>query len=191
MKRKVVFFAFIMLTSVVLAGCGMLTVTSQRMQFALEPTGNLGYEADSSGVTIQQRTMRFRNSAGAKAAYLTGYSIAFFDSAGNEVKPGDNSGTHSSMSLYVPAGIQCSDPDPVLGCTMLSEGAVIAPGPEVVTSETFNLLPAGIAELHLADWMASGTAAVGWYAEITFNGFTQDQQPFQTLPYVLHIAPPN
>lgn len=190
MTRKALFTIFIALAGALLAGCGTLTLTSQQLQFALEGSGTLGYEA-TPGIVVETRNMRFRNASGAPGVTLTGYQIEYFDASGAEVKPGDNMG-QVSMNLFVPPGIQCDEPDPVTGCTVLSEGWRIAPGPQVITTEGFNLLPAGIALLHLDTMAASGVPDVGWYAEITFFGFRQnDFAPFTTVPYKLHIAPPN
>jgi hypothetical protein len=193
MKRKAVFFIIIMLIGTLVGGCGLLTVTSQRMQVALEPVGNLGYMIDPAGViTISQNAIRFRNAAGANGVYLTGFEISYFDSAGNELSPSVVGNVpEQTMSLYVPAGIQCAEPDELLGCTMLSDGAVIAPGPEVVTTETYMLLTGGIAERHVDDAVATGYFATDWYAEITFLGMTRDGLPFVTQPYRLWISPPS
>ncbi|MEX2543399.1 MAG: hypothetical protein WD314_16455 [Trueperaceae bacterium] len=193
MKRRAVFVPIILLIGVLLSGCGLLTLTSQRMQVALEPTGNLGYTVDTSGViTIQQNAIRFRNSAGANGVYLTGFQIAYFDSAGNEQSPSVVGNLpEQTMSLFVPPGIQCAEPDAVRGCTILSDGAVIAPGPEVVTTETYMLLTGGIAERHIDEAVVTGYFPTDWYAEITFVGMTNDGQPFETQPYKLWISPPS
>jgi hypothetical protein len=192
MKRKAVFLIIILLAGSLLSGCGLLTLTSQRMQVALEPIGNLGYTLTGGIITINQNAIRFRNAAGANGIYLTGFEIAYYDGSGSEQSPSVvGNMPEQTMSLYVPPGIQCDEPDEVLGCTMLSEGAVIAPGPEVVTAETYMLLTAGIAERHVDEAAATGYFPTDWYAEITFTGMTRDGSAFETQPYRLWISPPS
>lgn len=190
MKRKAVFVPIILLIGVLLGGCGLLSVSSQRMQFTLDPSGTLGYEA-AGAITIQTRNMKFRNAAGASALQLTGYNVYYFDSDGNEIEP-SAADAGGSLNLFVPAGIRCDEPDEELGCTILDEGAVIAPGYEVLTVENYNLLDVGVAQRHLETMAATGMIDVHWYAEIEFSGFALDTgAAFVTAPYQVKIAPPN
>jgi hypothetical protein len=190
MKRKAVFFLIIMITGTLLSGCGLLTLTSQRMQFTLDPSGTLGYTATPE-ITITERNMKFRNAAGATGLQLTGYKIYYYDAAGNEIDPSAaNAG--GSLDIFVPPGIRCDDPDEELGCTILSEGAVIQPGYEAITTEGYNLLDVGVAQRHLDTLMTTGFNDIHWYAEIVFYGFALDSgASFETTPYQVKIAPPN
>jgi hypothetical protein len=190
MMRKALLFMIVVLAGIVLSGCGMLTVTPQRMQFTLEPSGTLGYQA-AGAIAIETRNMRFSNAAGATGLRLTGYQIRYFDDDGNEIQTGVTD-VGGSMDTFVPAGIRCDEPDEELGCTILSQGAFIAPGYAVTTTENYQLLDVGVAQRHLDTMEATGMMDIGWYAEFVFSGYTMDTgAPFTTVPYKVHIAPPN
>jgi hypothetical protein len=190
MKRKAVFFIIILLSGIVLSGCGVFTVTPSRMQFNLGPTADLGYSATPT-ISIAPRSMTFSNSAGAAGLQLTGYQIWYYDAEGNEIDPGGANGV-GAMNVYVPPGIRCDEPDEELGCSILDDGAEIRPGYPVTTEEVYQLLDVGVAEKHLAEVTADGYHDIHWYAEIQFTGFALDTgQSFISTRYRVRISPPS
>lgn len=184
MKRALVRWAALVGLVAVLAAC-TTTAGPAGLQFSLGESGTLGYEVDDSGaITITSRLMRFQSSAGEVGRTLTRYRIAFFDGAGAAVNGGDNV-QFGSMSLFVPPGIQCAAPDAVLGCTLGSEGARFAVGPQV-SSQAYNLMPADIAQQHLL-----AGSPVGWHALIRFDGQDARGIPFTTTDYRVAVSPPD
>lgn len=183
MKRFVMTLVAAGVLTTLLAACGG-AVGPARLQFNTEP-GAIGYSVDDKGViTIGERLLSFRNSTGAYAVTLTGYVITYRSESGG-LANGADSYSRGSLNVYVPAGIQCTVPDPVTGCDLRSEGATYGPGKKVTTGG-YQLLPVGVAQAHLT----AGTP-VGWYGEITFTGQDSSGIGFTTTPYVLAIAPPN
>ena len=160
-------------------------VTSTRLQFALSDSGTIGYEIDQGVITIVSRNLRFRNAAGAYGVTITEYRIAFFSDAG---VPIDISGSDQvgSVNLFVPAGIRCDAPDPVVGCSLGDDGWRFGAGPEVVSPQSYQLLPGAVAIAHVAAGFP-----VGWYAELEFNGFDTTGRSFTTDPYTVAITTPD
>ena len=184
MKRLLVRAAMAAALVGLLAAC-TTTVTPGRLQFTMSPTGNLGYEVDEDTITITSRNLVFRNTAGQVGVTLTGLLVEFFDENDAAAPAGDNSMV-ISLNVYVPPGIQCLEPDPVLGCTMLSDGARFAPGPQVETEQGYQLLPATVAVAHVL-----AGQPVGWHADLTFTGFTAIGQTFSSETYRVSITSPN
>ena len=185
MKRVLTLVSGALVATLLLAACTTI-VSSARLQFALSESGTLGYEVDDAGaITIESRTMTFRNAAGAYGVTITEYRIAFFDQTG---APLDFDGFDQigSVNLFVPAGIVCPAPDEVLGCVLGDEGTTFGPGPLVSTPQAYQLLPAAIAVAHVASGFP-----VGWYAEIEFTGFDTLNRAFTTDPYPLVITAPD
>jgi len=161
-------------------------VTAARLQFALSESGAIGYEVDDAGVvTIESRNLRFRNAAGAYGLTVTEYRIGYFDQAGNAI---NISGTEQvgSVNLFVPAGILCDEPDEVMGCSLGDDGWHFGAGPEVVSPQGYQLLPASIALAHVG-----AGYPIGWYAEMEFTGFDTSGRSFTTEPYFLAITAPD
>ena len=184
MNRALVRWSGLVALVAVLAACSTVTTPSS-LQFSLSESGTLGYEVDDAGViTITSRQMVFQSRAGDPGRTLTSYRILFRDGAGNAVNGGDDLQI-GAMSLYVPAGIRCTLPDEVIGCTLASEGAVFGPG-QVATSQAYNLLPGDIAVAHLA-----AGAPVEWHALIQFEGVDARGIAFTTSDYRVAIAPPD
>jgi hypothetical protein len=168
-----------------LAACTTV-VTDSRLQFSLSESGTLGYEIDDEGViTVESRILRFRNAAGAYGVTITQYTISFFNTAGGPLSLDNNTQTNS-VNLFVPPGIQCTEPDPVYGCAVGDAGWRFAPGAEVVSPQSFQLLPGAVAIAH-----ATSGFPVGWYAEIEFKGFDTLNRSFTTAPYFLTITAPD
>lgn len=185
MRRSLTLIAGAVLLTLLVAAC-TTTVSSARLQFGLSPSGNLGYEIDEEGVvTIESRNMRFRNVAGAYGVTLTEYTISYFDTAGFPLPLDENVQTNT-LSIFVPAGIQCPAPDAVTGCQLGIAGWRFGPGPEVVSEPAFQLLPGAVAIAH-----ALAGFPVGWYAEIVFTGFDTMNRVFTTDPYLLTITAPD
>jgi hypothetical protein len=184
MKRVLTLVFGVLVSAVVLAAC-TTTVSSDRLQFALSASGTLGYEVDGGGVTIESRTMNFRNAAGAYGVTINEYRIAFFDHNGTPLDF-DGSDQVGSVNLFVPAGILCPTPDEIRGCILGDEGWTFGPGPLATTAQSYQLLPAAIALAHVA----SGYP-IGWYAEIEFSGFDTLNRAFTTDPYPLVITAPD
>jgi hypothetical protein len=184
MRRSFTLFAGAVVMTLLLAAC-TTSVDSARLQFSLSASGTLGYEIDGGDVTVAGRNLRFRNVAGAYGVTLTEYTISFFDTGGFPLPLDENVQTNT-LSIFVPAGIQCTAPDPVTGCQLGDPGWRFAPGPEVVSEQSFQLLPGAVALAH-----AIGGLSLGWYAEIEFTGFDTMNRVFTTEPYRLTITAPD
>lgn len=165
-----------------LAACSA-PVTSARLQFSLSESGDLGYEVDEDTITITSRNLRFRNTSGGHGVTITDYRISFFNNAGVAVAGGSQSG---SVSVFVPAGILCDNVDPVYGCELGAPGWRFAPGVEVVSPQSYQLMPLPVVVAHI-----NAGQPIGWYGEIEFTGFNATGGAFTTEPYVVAIAPPN
>ena len=170
---------------VVLAAC-TTEVTSDRLQFALSDSGTIGYSVSPSGeLTVTGRNLRFRNGAGAYGVTISEYRIGYFDQNGVPIDI-DGSSQIGAVNLFVPPGIQCDEPDEVYGCSLGDPGWRFAPGAEVVSPQSYQLMPAGVAFEHL-----TAGYPVGWYAEIEFDGFDTLGQAFTTTPYLVSITAPD
>jgi hypothetical protein len=168
-----------------LAACTTV-VTDSRLQFSLSDSGTIGYEVDDQGqLTVEGRNLRFRNAAGAYGVTITEYTIGFYDTSGLPLAL-DGSSQTNSVNLFVPPGIQCDTPDVVYGCAVGAPGWHFAPGAEVVSPQSYQLMPAGVAFAHI-----SAGFPVGWYAEIEFKGFDTLNRTFTTAPYTLAITAPD
>lgn len=167
-----------------LSACATFSPPDARLLFGMSPTNELGYEVDNSGaITIESRILTFRNPAGMAQATVTGYSVQFRDQAG--VLIGQTSTTPQSLNIVVPAGFVCTTPDPLVGCSPMSEGARPAPGiPAVSEQMQSQLLNAGIAEMHITAGFPTG-----WYADLTFYGHRGGVE-FREV-YRVNIVAPN
>ena len=181
--KRIIYSLSVLGLAALLAGCGINFFNGQGLVFSIE-TGALGYEVTQTGITVSERILHFRSTAGALGATVTGYTIEFFDQNGNVVNGGDNI-SQGSLNIFVPPGIQCDDPDDLTGCTANSPGATYAEGPEVQT-QPYQLLPAGVIFAHL-----NALQPAGWYGDITFTGFTTTGSGFTTRPFRLAISPPS
>lgn len=184
MNRLLVRSAAFAALAIALSACAMFTPPDTRLMFGMSPTNELGYEVDTSGaITIESRILTFRNPAGMAQASVTGYSIQYRDQAG--VLIGQTSTTPQSLNILVPAGYVCTTPDPLLGCSPMSEGAVAAPGMPGMSEEMQSqLLNVGIAQQHITAGFPTG-----WYADITFVGH-RGGLDFQEV-YRVNIVAPN
>ena len=160
------------------------------LSFTMQPSGTLGYEVSPAGaITITSRNLVFRNPAGAQGLLLQSYRIEFYDHNDAPVSVDDNV-QEGSLSMFVPPGIQCEEPDPQLGCTMASAGWRFAPGPQAVSETGYQLLPIGIAQEHLL-FIFPDPQPIGWHADITFTGRTTTGASYTSPTYRVGIAPPN
>ncbi len=185
MRRLLTRFAVLGTMMGLLAACGA-PVTEAGLQFSMSPSGTLGYEVDQSGtITIIGRNLRFRNTAGGHGVTITRFDIEYFTQDGSPIPAGNNS-QENAVSLFVPPGIQCLEPDPFTGCTMGMEDWRFAPGPEAISEQSYQLLAVRVAVEHLA-----AGSPMGWYADITFSGFTATGGAFSTQSYRLAISPPD
>lgn len=184
MIRTVTYVVLLLVLAAGLSSC-TVPVSSARLQFALSDSGTIGYTVNDGVLTVIGRNMRFRNVAGAYGVTITEYRIAYFDQFG---VPLDFDGTAQagSVNLYVPPGIRCTEPDAVYGCQLGDDGWVFAPGYEVVSPQSYQLMPAGLALEHIA-----AGYPVGWYAEIEFDGFDSLNRAFTTDIYLLAITAPD
>lgn len=185
MKRVLTLVTGAVVLTLLLAACTTV-VTASRLQFSLSESGTIGYEVDQQGaLTVKGRNLRFRNAAGAYGVTINEYTITYFDAFGVPIDL-DGISQAGSVNLFVPPGIQCTTPDIVYGCAVGDDGWRFAPGAEVVSPQTYQLMPAGLALAHIA----SGYP-VGWYAEIEFTGFDTLNRTFTTEPYILAITAPD
>jgi len=155
-----------------------------RLMFGMLPTNELGYEVGDGGtITVEARQFQFSNPSGMPLAVVTGYRAEFRDQLGTLL--GRTSLEPQSLNITVPAGFQCEEPDPNLGCNAMSEGARPAPGvPAIGPAISSQLLNADIVEAHLL----AGTPT-GWYADITFYGHNAYGEFEET--YRVNIVAPN
>lgn len=155
-----------------------------RLLFGMEPTNELGYEVDSSGtITVESRTLRLSTRAGAPLTTVTGYRVEFRNQ--NGVLLGATSNVPQSLNITVPAGWQCTTPDPVLGCNAMSEGARPAPGvPASVAGIQDQFLNADIIQMHILAGQPTG-----WYADVTL--FYDNANGAFEQTYRVNIAVPN
>jgi hypothetical protein len=170
--------------AITLSACAMLIPPDNRLMFGMLPVNELGYSVNSSGeITIEARQFQFTNPAGMPVAVITGYRAEFRDQLGTLI--GRTSLEPQAISITVPAGYQCTDPDQGLGCNPMSIGARPAPGiPATGPAISSQLLNADIAEQHLT----LGTPT-GWYADITFYGYNAYGEFEET--YRVNIVAPN
>ena len=167
-----------------LSACSMFIPPETRLMFGMLPTNELGYEVDDSGViTVESRNFQFTNPPGMPVTLITGYRAVFRDQNNNLL--GQTSTEPQSLNITVPAGFQCTTPDPTLGCNAASEGARPAPGvPATSASVSTQIFNAGIAQLHI-----DAGFPTGWYADITFFGHNGAGQFEET--YRVNIVAPN
>ena len=185
MKRVLTLANGAVLLMLLLAACTTV-VTDSRLQFSLSDSGTIGYEVDDQGaLTVEGRNLRFRNAAGAYGVTINEYTITYFHTTGVPLSLNGSSQT-GSVSLFVPPGIQCTTPDIVYGCSVGDEGWHFAPGAEVVSPQSYQLMPAGVAFAHIL-----ANYPVGWYAEIELTGFDTLNRTFTTEPYMLAITAPD
>ena len=136
------------------------------MSVRLDPNGTLGYEGNASGITVSSRSLVFRNAPGEPQAIITGVQASYFSS--NGVLAESWVSEPNSVSIVVPAGFTCNEPDPVTGCDALSPGAVPGYGqPSVADDSQLQLLPHTVAVAHAT---SSTLGNSNWWAEFTFSG---------------------
>lgn len=182
MKRLLMRMVAAIALIVALAACSAPGADG-RLSVRMEPTNPFGYEVDDTGaITITTRTLIFQNAAGEAAATIDGVHVAFFNASGalvGEWTP-DN-----ALGIVVPAGFQCTAPDPVIGCTATSTGAFAAPGQESnPVGATTQLLSGDVASAHAL--LGSPT---GWYGELTFSG--RDYRGAFEVTKTYYIVAPN
>lgn len=184
MNRLLLRSAGAALLMLALSACSMFIPPETRLMFGMLPTNELGYEVDSSGViTIESRNLQFTNPPGMPVTMITGYRAEFRNQ--NNTLLGQTSETPQSLNVTVPAGFQCDEPDEVLGCNGMSEGARPAPGvPAISAAVSSQLLNADIAQLHI-----NAGFPTGWYADVTFFGHNGTGQFEET--YRVNIVAPN
>lgn len=182
MKRLVLRVVAIAAVVALLAACS--SPANGGLTVRLDPVGNLGYEYDGT-YTIETRSLVFRNSPGEPQAIITGVEAAFF--ASNGVVTEMWISEPNSLSIVVPAGFSCAEPDPVTGCTGLSAGARQDFGqPSVVDDGQLQLLPIAVAQEHHTNTTLGNSS---WWGEFTFHG-TNAYGPFE-LTRTFYIVAPN
>ena len=143
--------------------------------------------------TIPSHVLNFASRAGAIGATVEGYTIEFYDSSGNPLFPGDSVvNSQGALNIYVPAGITCTQPLPVvggenLGCRFDSEGARYARGP-LVTSPNGYFMPITIAYEDYKILFSGG--AVGAYGDFYLYGTDDLNSVFRSGPYRMAIQVP-
>lgn len=162
MNRQLKRIGTALLLAVTLSACSMFTPPqANRLLFGMEPSNELGYEVSGTGITVESRTLLLSARPGMPITTVRGYRVEYFDE--NGVKLGQTSTTPQTLNIVVPAGWQCTAPDPVLGCNAMSEGARPAPGPAATVAAVQNqFLNADIVEKHL-----DALSPAGWYAAVT------------------------
>ncbi|CAN5751887.1 hypothetical protein BH24DEI2_BH24DEI2_01060 [soil metagenome] len=144
-------------------------------------------------ITIPSHTLTFASRAGSIGATVEGYTIEYYDSSGNPLFPGDSVvNSQGALNVYVPAGMTCADPLPVvgneiLGCRFDSEGVRYVRGP-LVTSPNGSFMPITIAYEDYKILFSGG--AVGAYADFYLYGTDDLNSPFRLGPYRMSIQVP-
>ncbi len=155
-----------------------------RLLFGMLPTNELGYQVDNSGtITVETRTLQLSARAGMPVTNVTGYRIEYRNQ--NGVLLAETSNVPQSLNITVPAGWQCTTPDPTLGCNSMSEGAKPAPGvPATVAGIQDQFLNGDIVTMHILAGQPTG-----WYADVTLFYDNANGEFEQT--YRLNIVVPN
>lgn len=172
MKRLTLQVVAATLLVALLAACS--NPGSGGMTVRLDPVGNLGYEVSGGTLTVETRSLVFRNAPGEPLAVIDRVQADFFDSNGVLVESWVSD--PNSLSIVVPAGFTCNEPDPVSGCTMFSEGARAGYGmPSSAEEGQVQLLPHAVAMAHMEATMDPVTGATisgnaTWWGEFTFHG---------------------
>lgn len=175
MKRYLARTLPVLALAVALSACSMFAApNANRLLFGLTPVNELGYEVSTSGeITIATRTLVLSTRAGGPVTTVTGYHIEYYNASGSLV--GATYDDPRSLNVTLPAGFLCDEPDPVVGCNSLSEGARPGPGiPVELPAGTVQLLNVDIAQQHIAAGYPTG-----WYAAVTlfydnaFGAFSQ------------------
>lgn len=174
-----------LLLALTLSACSMLFPPEpNRLLFGLLPTNELGYEVDNAGtITIETRTLQLSTRPGMPVTTVTGYRVEYYDENGALL--GETSDVPQTLNITVPAGFTCTNPDPVLGCNAMSEGARPANGvPATVAGIQDQFLNGDIALLHQLSGFPTG-----WYADITLyyhNAFGEFEETYRA-----YIVVPN
>ena len=183
-----------------LSSCGFnLGLNRPQIDLGIDPVP-LGFDYDLDRDTgdvelvIPSHTLTFASRAGAIGATVEGYTIEFYDSSGNPLFPGDSVvNSQGALNVYVPGGIMCVEPLPVVGdeevvgCRFDSEGARFARGP-LVTSPSGSFLPITIAAEDYQLLFSGG--AVGAYADFYLYGTDDLNTTFRSGPYRMSIQVP-
>jgi len=177
MNRQVKRIAGYLLLGVALSACSFVTPPdANRLLLGLEPVNELGYEVTPQGITVEARTLRLSTKPGMPTTTVTGYRVEYYDENGALVD--QTSEEPQSLNVTVPAGWQCPEPDPALGCNAMSPGARPAPGiPATVAAVQNQFLNAVIIEQHIAAGMPTG-----WYADVTlfyYNAFGEFEEIYR------------
>ena len=172
-------------------------LNSEKIDLGIDPNPlGFNYDIDDDGVvtfTIPGHTLSLTSKAGAIGATVEGYSIEFYDSSGNPLFIGDHVvNSQGSLNVYVPPGLTCTDPLPVvgsevLGCRFDSEGVRYARGPNVTTPGS-SFLPITIALEDYRNLFTGG--AVGAYADFFLYGTNDLGNTFRSGPYRVNIITP-
>lgn len=199
--RENVLFGSAVTLLLLLGGCsGGFSAAPYAFDVGVNPNP-LGFSAapnlDTGVVTfgIPAHTFVFASNAGAVGATIEGYDIEYYEASNNPAFPGDFVQRSSgSLNVYVPPGIVCDelrepDAEPAFDfCTVNSDGAVFARGPERTSPPSY-VIPLDIAS-QLYDLVGIG-GAVGAYAHIYFYGTDDLQRSFRTQePYQMAIQIP-
>ncbi len=184
MNRHLKRIAAALLVAVTLSACSMFTPPqANRLLFGMEPTNELGYSSDGTTITVESRNLLLSTRPGMPLTTVRGYRAEFYNE--NGVLVGETSDVPQTLNITVPAGWQCTTPDPFLGCNAMSEGARPAPGPTAtVAGIQDQFLNADIVELHL--FAGSPT---GWFANITLfydNSYGEFEETYR-----VNIVAPN
>ena len=181
-----------------LSSCGInLGYNKPQIDLGISPLPlGFDYDLDDEGkvtLTIPSHILNFASRAGAIGATVEGYTIEFYDSSGNPLFPGDSVvNSQGALNIYVPAGITCTQPLPVvggenLGCRFDSEGARYARGP-LVTSPNGYFMPITIAYEDYKILFSGG--AVGAYGDFYLYGTDDLNSVFRSGPYRMAIQVP-
>lgn len=184
MNRLLKWSAAALFLTVALSACSMFTPPdANRLLFGMEPTNELGYEVTPQGITVESRILQLSARPGMPVTTVSGYRAAYFNNAGTLI--GQTSSTPQTLNITVPAGWQCTTPDPIQGCNAMSEGAWSAPGvPATVAGIQNQFLNGDIIDAHI-----TAGQPTGWYAVITLfydNAFGQFEEDYR-----INIVVPN
>lgn len=139
-----------------LSACSMFTPPdANRLLFGLEPVNELGYEVTPQGIVVQSRNLALSTRPGMPITTVSGYRLEYRNESGALL--GETSDIPQTLNITVPAGYQCTEPDPVLGCNAMSTGARPAPGVPAIEAAIQNqFLNADIIEMHILAGQPTG-----------------------------------
>ena len=166
MRRRIGWVGVLLVTALVLAGCGLGSLSVFDVSPGFQPT-SLGFEVDEEGtIDVAAHTVTFMSEPGSIGGVIEGYRIQYLDEAGVPFVPGSAGiSADNSLGIEVPPGVACVSTVP---CTIMAPDAAY----QRQVSEprdNFITLPGPVAIAFLGSGTVAGRAEGVVYAT-TDNG---------------------